>query len=212
MARTLRHSPEIHEVAQAMARANQLFDETMESQPFAPPMACKAGCIHCCYNPIMLSQPEAILLGQHLGSNLSDAQLKTIAHKARGIAMRIKGLTTEEIGKIRHELPCPLLMDGTCGIHPARPLVCRGWNSVDASQCEASNIHGPETLIESYEWPRTLAEAIQNGILRAAKTNGNEVGFLRLPNVLLVMLDIGPEQCARAWLRGEAFFGRYRNK
>jgi hypothetical protein len=46
----------------------------------------------------------------------------------------------------------------------------------------------------------------------AAKTNGNEVGFLRLPNVLLVMLDIGPEQCARAWLRGEAFFGRYRNK
>lgn len=205
---TLKKPPTATEVAESVARANQLFDETLDSQSFSPPLACREGCMHCCSNPIQLSQPEAVLLGLYLLNHYTSEALAEVARKATAVSSRIYGLSVEELGRIRHELLCPLLMNGTCGPHPARPLVCRGWNSVDAAQCAASNKQGPMTMIESYEWPRTLADAIQHGLLRAAKEQGRETGFLRLPNALTLMFAHGIEQCVQDWVDGKPFFSR----
>ncbi|WP_147822008.1 YkgJ family cysteine cluster protein [Salidesulfovibrio onnuriiensis] len=208
MARTLNGDPSPGDVAQSVARANRWFDEALDSQEFSPPIACKRGCIHCCYNPVSLSQPEAVLLGLYLLAHWNEAELAALGRRAQTMASRIRGLSVEQMGEIRHELPCPLLMNGTCGAHSARPLVCRGWNSVDAGQCADSNAQGPMTMIESYEWPRTLAEAVQNGLLRGAREQGREVGFLRLANALVLMLEYGIEECVSGWLCKEPFFGR----
>jgi len=208
MNRTLNHAPSAAHVAQVVMRANRLFDETVDSQPFSPPMACKSGCIHCCYNPIPLSQPEAVLLGLHLLDRFTASELHAIDLRTKAVSSRIKGMDVKALGKIRHELPCPLLMDGTCGVHPVRPLACRGWNSVSAEQCAASNTQGPMTMIENYEWPRTLADVIQSALLHGARKHGLEVGFLRLPNALSLMMRHGIEKCAADWLRKNAFFGR----
>ena len=74
---------------------------------------CKAECPHCCEKAIpTITVPEAIYIHQYCVEN----GLKPNEHK---------------------EGACPFLDEkGSCSIHPARPVRCRGWNSSDLEFCK----------------------------------------------------------------------------
>jgi Fe-S-cluster containining protein len=176
---------------------------------FDPPMACARGCSWCCRNQVSLTPPEAMLLGMHLEAHCTPDRLREITRRADAVLSLIAGKGRQEIGAMRHLLPCPLLEDETCSAHPARPLVCRGWNSVDPDPCRTSVERAdPMTPIEHHAWPREAAEAVQLGLLQESQRAGLEAGFLVVTRAVRLMLALGVAECARAWLAGEPFFAR----
>lgn len=172
-----------------------------------PPMACRRGCVHCCFNHVSLSEPEALYLGLFLHERFSEEELRQLDERVARALELIAGKSRREIGDVRHLVPCPLLHGGTCMAHEARPLVCRGWNSVNAGQCRRSVEEGdPMLLIENHPMPRALAEALQLGLLLASRDTGREAGFLVLARALRLMRLRPVTACASDWLAGQAFF------
>jgi Fe-S-cluster containining protein len=94
---------------------------------------CRQGCCHCCRYNIVLSMAEAHALARHLkrewpGERIRELQARTRQWHAWDHSVRIGGpaarrgpgvdLTPDDPG-------CPLLVNGTCGAYPVRPVVCR---------------------------------------------------------------------------------------
>jgi Fe-S-cluster containining protein len=68
---------------------------------------CGAGCSSCCHIPVMISYPEAVLIGQEIGRPPTPIQY------------------TLERNDSYTGTPCPFLKKGNCSIYKSRPLVCR---------------------------------------------------------------------------------------
>ncbi|WP_207260533.1 YkgJ family cysteine cluster protein [Desulfovibrio sp. Huiquan2017] len=198
---------------QAVHDAYARLDAMLEELAPDPPLACHQGCIHCCYNQVALTEPEALYLGRHLLETRDARELRDLEARTRALAERLKGKSWQDIGMARHRLPCLFLENGGCSVYPARPLACRGWNSVDADRCLQSNLSGNAlTLIENHPVIRQMADAVQSSLLLGANALGLEAGYLLMARATLLLLENGaqqgvPEQTAD-WLRGSPFFGR----
>lgn len=177
----------------------------------SPPVACCRGCSHCCWNQVSLTPAEALYLGFHLLETCSQERLAEISRRIDQVLGLIAGKTRQEMASIRHETPCPLLLDDACSVHPARPLVCRGWNSVNVESCRLSIAErDPMRMIENHALLRDLADAVQTGLLQGTSQLGLEAGYLVITRALRLMLDCGVVECAADWLEGKPFFGRPR--
>jgi len=87
--------------------------------------ACRRGCDHCCHLPVGVTLGEALRLADAVRAEASLAA--RVATAATATAARTwLGLVGE---------PCPLLVDGACAVHAARPLPCRSLASTDAASC-----------------------------------------------------------------------------
>ncbi|WP_338668253.1 YkgJ family cysteine cluster protein [Pseudodesulfovibrio methanolicus] len=197
----------------AVREAYAVCESMLDELQLDPPLACKRGCIHCCYNQVALTEPEALFLGLHLLGTRSPERLRDLANRARALADGLKGKSWREIGMMRHRLPCLFLEDGGCSVYPARPLACRGWNSVDEKMCLRSNLSGDAlTPIENHPIVREIADGIQSGLLRGASAFGLEAGYLLMARATALLLSGDPEQgimdTTADWLDGKPFFGR----
>lgn len=205
--------PRAEALRRAVGEAYARFDAMLEALRPDPPLACRRGCIHCCYNQVALTEPEALYLGRYLLETRDARELRDLETRTRALAERLKGKSWREIGMARHRLPCLFLENGGCSVYPARPLACRGWNSVDADRCLQSNLSGDAlTLIENHPVIRLMADAVQNGLLRGANALGFEAGYLLMVRAVLLLMEDGaqrtvPERTAD-WLCGAPFFGR----
>ena len=203
----------LHEV---MRESYERMNSMLAGLDLDPPIACKSGCIHCCYNQIALTEPEALFLGMHLLETRDRAQLEDLGVRSRALTQRLSGKSWQEIGMTRHLLPCLFLENGNCSVYPARPFACRGWNSVDVNMCVRSNLtEDAMTLIENHPIMRRIADGIQKGILGGAKALGLEAGYLLMARSVSLLMEGGLEQglldCTVDWLRGKPFFARKRN-
>ena len=208
MVRAMESGPAVAALHTVVADAYGVFDGHMAGAEFSPPMACKRGCVHCCYNQISVSEPEALFLGLHALERFGPERLVEVDAMAGEVLGRIRGLTRLQTGGIRHLVPCPLMEGGACSVHPARPLACRGWNSVDADQCRRSLAENdPLAPIENHPFPRRLADAIQMGLLEGARAQGLEAGYLVITRAWRLMRVHGLARCAGEWLAGRPFFG-----
>ena len=201
-------------VRESLDKCEQLFGEL----ELDPPLACKRGCISCCYNQVVLSEPEALYLGFHLLETQTPQQLRELHARAGELVTALEGKTMQEIGMERHLHACLFLQDGTCSVYPARPLVCRGWNSVNADMCRYSNQTGDALApIENHALPRLLAESIRTGLLCGANDLGLEAGYMLTVRAVFLLLEAGQGDLGRgllefldSWLRGGAFFSSWR--
>lgn len=103
------------------------------------PVACAAGCAHCCHQSVGVTGVEALTIVNHIRQTWTDEGQKALAERARAMRERTRGMTYKQ----RHSpnLPCIFLGDGgKCTIYPVRPLVCRAVNSLSAEECE-QNLH-----------------------------------------------------------------------
>lgn len=203
----------LHEV---MQESYDIMDSMLGELDLDPPIACKSGCIHCCYNQIALTEPEALRLGMHLLETRDREQLKDLNARTLALTESLNGKSWQDIGMARHRLPCLFLENGNCSVYPARPFACRGWNSVDVNMCVQSNVtEDAMTPIENHQIMRQIAESIQKGLLRGSKTLGLEAGYLLMTRAVSLLMEGGGEKglldCTGDWLRGSPFFGRKKN-
>lgn len=197
---------------QLMQESFDIFGKLVEQTILNPPPACKQGCTYCCINQVSLTEPEALYLGMHLLETRNAKQLLELKDKTKSLLENLKGKSRQQIGMERHLHPCLFMGEETCSIYPARPLVCRGWNSVSAEMCKHSNQSGDALApIENHPFPRILADSIQLGLLNGAREKGLETGFLLLPRAVNLILEHGTDnigELARGWLAGKPFFAK----
>lgn len=162
---------------------------------------CKPGCDSCCrLHTVFVTPLEALRLAAFVRASMP---VEPLVARLREAAAVLRALSVAERAAVRP--PCPLLDDaGACGVHPARPLLCRGYNSFDRAACEAAFAAGLPS-------PRLPADGEQVGVhksLFAALVAGGglerDVGPLELVHGLLAALTT--EDAEARWRAGERVF------
>lgn len=174
--------------AAASDRAAELMDAALAREPPPRPIACAKGCSPCCVSKVVVVAPEVMRVAAHLRRTLDPEALAALADRVREAHARTQGLTRAE--RAVAGVPCPLLVDGACSVHEVRPLLCRGWTSLDAAACAAhfADPEGapvPPAHAPGYE----LASAVLAGLGRAAIDAGQDGALLEFVAALRVALD-----------------------
>jgi Fe-S-cluster containining protein len=146
------------EAAKAAIKAAETFLRAatipLKLEPLLAGLACGKGCAHCCHQMVGITLPEAALLAQAVDALPRCKREKAIA-RIKETATKARGMGPREWWAAR--LPCPLLTDGLCSVHAARPLPCRAMNSADSEFCRQSFEGEPGV-------PRIPILAAQHGI------------------------------------------------
>lgn len=190
-----------------MDAASQLIDGLL-ARASERSVACQAGCAHCCYQAVGVSVPEVLALEAHVRATRSPEQREALAARVRQADDRTRGLTSAQ--RLSPDLPCPFLEDGRCGVYEARPLACRGTNSLDAQACaellhereaRAAFVAGDRTF-PCYLEPVRAFHALSAGLqLALDELHGLETHPLELTAAMRILFD-DPARVADEWLAG----------
>ncbi len=188
-----------------MAAMSRLVDGLLARAP-APGVACRSGCDHCCYQPVGVTPPEALAIHEHLKATFSAEALATIAARVAAARTRTRGLTAAE--RFSPDHPCPFLEAGACSIYDARPLSCRGMNSLDADEC-SERLRSPAARAaflargqggHLFLQPIRAAHAVSAGLqLALDELFGLDVAPLDLTAVMDLLLS-GPSTLPEEWV------------
>ena len=199
----------------AMAGTSKIADGLLRGSPDRAP-ACRAGCAHCCYQPVGVSAPEVFAIYDHLSSTQTAADRQATEQRIRGADDRTRGMTAAE--RQSPDFPCPFLIDERCSIYEVRPLACRGTNSLDATAC-ARTLRDPEThaaflageaSVPCFLEPIRAFHAVAAGIqLALDDLHGLQVLPLELTAAMRIMVD-DPASVPPRWLAGEDPFAAAR--
>jgi Fe-S-cluster containining protein len=195
----------------AMAATSRLSDGLLARAPEGA-VACKAGCDHCCYQAVGVTAPEALAILDHLKSTRSSGELARVAAKVSERHDRTRGLSSQE--RFSPDHPCPFLEAGRCSIYEARPLACRGMNSLDAEEC-ATRLREPDARTaflatgrggHSYLEPIRAFHAISAGLqLGLSELYNLDMRPLELTAAMQLLLA-GPASGPHDWLGGQRPF------
>lgn len=126
----------VHDTAGFVATMSA-YTDLAEQLAGHKPVACRAGCSHCCVLNVSVLLPEAVAIAGWLSMHCSgagcDAQLKRL----QSHALRVRWMEDSE--RIHRQTLCPFVdAQGSCSIYPVRPLVCRAVTSLDKAACLAA--------------------------------------------------------------------------
>ena len=200
----------------AMVETSTMADGVIAQSPNRPP-ACRAGCAHCCHQTVGGTPPAVFAIHAHLRATRTPAELDAVARRIRAADDNTRGMAT--LDRVSPDLPCPFLVDGCCSIYEARPLACRGTNSLDASACERS-LHDPATRaaflagtisVPCYLEPMRAFHAVTAGLqLALDQLHGLEGTPLELTAAMRIMTD-DPDTVPQQWLGGKDPFAAARS-
>ncbi len=192
--------------AAAWAAFDRRAEEVERARPETrPALACRAGCAHCCHSMVSVLPQEAFALAAHIETATPEPEREAL--KARVIAHAGRTARMGGAARMRARIACPFLDGETalCRVHAARPLTCRGMNSVDESACRAA-LDDPAAEIAV---PTVLAHhrAVQNlydQIGARLSAAGLPSASLELSGALAIIWS-EPDAMAR-WRAGEDIF------
>ena len=107
----------------AFKRTEEAVAEVLKRVPPPTPIMCKAGCPWCCYVRLTASVPEVLAVLNYIRETFSAVEVAALKRKVANVDGYTRGLDGEARARLR--LPCPLLKDGSCSVHPVRPFSCR---------------------------------------------------------------------------------------
>jgi Fe-S-cluster containining protein len=206
-------------VAQAVASAQKIADAAWGAQrpaveARAKAFDCAKGCSWCCHQQVALSPGETLAIVRYLETNLTPETRARILDRVRRTDDKTRGMPA--IKRRETQLPCPLLEDGACGVHPARPMRCRGFFSRDVGLCRFTFDH-PVTGVDDPRWqqndvlprePTRLFDAALRGLATALHEAGLESETLELAAAVRVAVD--RPDAIEAWIHGEPGFAEAR--
>jgi len=165
--------------------------------------ACVKTCDSCCYLHTTASVPEVVLIAKTLEAREDVAALQALKNRIALHIARTDGLSASERQGVR--LACPLLVDRACSVYEVRPLVCRGWNSLDADRCRADLADPGAKLSASLNLKQYLAGGqVAQGMAEALHEAALDARLLDMVRGLAIALehpDVGEE-----WLAGRRPF------
>ena len=111
-------------------------------------------------------------------------------------------MTDAEYGAL--QIACPLLVDGRCSAYEARPLECRGYNSMSVEACKRAYENYDAWNVPLYLPQYSIFKHVQAGLLMALVGAGLSNEILELNGALLIALT--ESNAADRWLAGEDIF------
>jgi Fe-S-cluster containining protein len=167
---------------------------------------CKAGCSSCCKTHAVLVTPvEALRIAAHVRATRDAEGVAVLLARLEAVGRRTALMNLKERAESR--LPCPLLHEatGACTVHPARPIVCRGYNSLDASFCERALEAGDPAARPPANLDQAAAcRHVFAGLALGGAANGREPGPFEL--VAALRCALSTHDAESRWLAGEPIF------
>ncbi len=158
------------------------------------PMACAAGCPHCCVLNVSILLPEGMVIADWVQERLSPPALGALRERLAAHCCWVRWMEDEE--RITKQTVCPMLdTAGRCSIHPVRPLVCRAVASLDRTSCrEAFNpiITDEVRLVPADLLRQAAFDAAFMALAQALRHHGLDDRSIELGAGVLAFLD-GPE-------------------
>ncbi len=178
------------DVAQAaIVTAHQFMEQVSTQLNLAPQLAaidCKMGCYYCCHMMVGMTEAELELLVPAVNA-LPEPHQTNVRRRLTDTAKRGMGLSQEQWWAAK--LRCPLLDEnGACLVHDARPLTCRGMNSMDARVCRQS-LDGENLSVQVLAAQHRVFTRAQQGLLNALVQHGHNNIVLILGTALAARLD-----------------------
>jgi len=157
--------------------------------PAGTPLACQAGCTHCCHLPVVTDAMTVLAIAEKIRT-WPKAERKKLMDRLREREQK-RGSMSETARRL-HRAPCPMLVDNKCSVYEERPLICRAFNSFDASRCERQILGGghPDG-IDVYRLPYLIGEVFTEGGtegLEKAGLNPKDIS-LDFSKALLIALE-----------------------
>ncbi len=192
-------------VARLVDNAHHWADLTIEQSTQKDQRACRAGCAFCCYLPaVLVTAAEAVHLANWLQDHCTAEELKAVKNR---IAQRLQTQTVQT----KAPVACPLLQDNRCMAYEARPLKCRGWNSLSLEDCEQAYGYGktsPQVPIDTYAY--VMGNSVLNGLCDSLSKAGLDGATYELSDALSQALDMDIPDLAQHWQSGEPLFKKAR--
>ena len=190
--------------AEQRVRPLQKYYDACESflEPFNAQLACKNGCYICCHIPVKAQSHEIFALAEFIEKRFSEAQREALLMRLREHVKVSSAMTEKE--RLGTNLVCPMLVDGSCSIHPARPFACRRYHSLDVKACEYS-YENPQDLKASRPRNPVLENRWQELAVLANKAyqnTGHKSEPVELTRALLNALD--NPKCRKRWSKGNS--------
>jgi hypothetical protein len=200
----LRAGEDAETVTTLTDNAHAWADTMIDRSPERDRRACRAGCAFCCYLPVVLvTAAEAVYLAAWLRTHCSPEELAALQQRLadRGRQSAASSSTSHA----QTPLPCALLQDNRCMAYPARPLKCRGWNSLRLDACEQA--YGPgqspsQVPVDAYAF--VMGNAVLNGLSDSATHAELDGASYDLTYALARALET-PDVVQR-WRNGERLF------
>lgn len=203
-AATILKMGETDENVTALVRNAHGWADTMISQsPEQARRACQAGCAFCCYVPtVLVTAAEAVYLADWLHTHCSAEDIADVKQRLRERQQQAKDRASSAPSK---PLPCALLQDNQCMAYTARPLKCRGWNSLRRDVCEQAYGHSQSSVqIPADACAFVMGNAVLNGLSDSTSSAGLDGATYDLTTALLQALEV-PDVVQR-WRKGERIF------
>jgi len=190
--------------AHAYSLADHLISYFESENPLPHSIACRAGCNFCCYNQVEVTPPEALLIGHYVAQNFSPEEQDGLMNRVVRALNFNSGKTKQQIARLRHKLPCPLLEDGRCSVYGVRPLVCRAMHAFEAGACEQELRGGKLGPGEFYAHRYEFAWSISSGLQNGGREMGCQTGVLDLDGALQDFF--AADRPVEQWVRGGQVF------
>lgn len=186
----------------ALKRAERAIDQVVRLVPPPRPIACAAGCPWCCHIRLTASIPEVLLVLDYLRRTLSAEELATLTRKVTNVDRITRG--RDGATREKQRLPCPLLKDGSCGVHPVRPLSCRAVVSVNVAACRRAYDSHMRDPVPMHEWQYQAANGVGYGLHGGLAQAGFGLEDVEMNAALA--LGLATPDISKRWLRGEPVF------
>ena len=151
-------------------------------------VACIKGCHWCCHQAVFANSYELHFLSEKIKKNFSSEELSGVISKADAKCLITSELAEEDI--LKHKAPCPLLKDGACSAHEARPMACRIYLSTKLETCLEFYKH-PENATNFpalIDFPLRAGKMMNEGFRAALKGIGIETAEFRIEDGLRIVL------------------------
>jgi hypothetical protein len=167
-----------------------------------PPSACQEGCDWCCYLTVGAGVPEVVRVVEYLRRTLTADEFGALRERVLRLDSQRQELKATAGGG--PHLPCALLVDHRCTAYAVRPLMCGGFNSLDAAECERFVRSSGQTTLPLYTPQLRLAAFVLDGMTAGLAESGLTGDRVELTAALRIALEV-PDAVER-FLAGEPTF------
>ena len=158
-----------------------------EAQPTGPPVACTAGCSHCCHQAVSARPFEVVL------AHASVTNWEAVHASAARV------LEQDNLTRQLRRIPCAFLRESRCSLYAVRPGACRAEHSFDPKACETPTGSHPLNTTQL-----VLPKAVITGAEVAFEERGLDTAAVEFVLALDAIRDI--KDPIERWLAGECLF------
>nr|WP_321451551.1 YkgJ family cysteine cluster protein [uncultured Carboxylicivirga sp.] len=182
----------LHTTRQAQDAIDGLVDAlSNEATRQNMPVDCKKGCNWCCHQPVFATSHEMMFVWEFIKLNFKEEDRKVILQKAFNNYQKRGRMDDKEL--LQSKLPCPLLLNGSCSVYPARPIACRIYLSMSAQSCKtAFDAPKDESIYpQLFDFPLQAGRMVNEGINKGLQDKGIKNREMLMEEGLLLAYNNG---------------------